>query len=35
VGALWNCGPAVTVLQPNTIRDELAQRATATARLYS
>ncbi|AMY53063.1 helix-turn-helix transcriptional regulator [Rhodococcoides fascians] len=35
VGALWHCGPAVTVLQPNTIRDELAQRATATARLYS
>ncbi|MDI9893757.1 WYL domain-containing protein [Rhodococcus sp. IEGM 1381] len=35
VGALWQCAPAVTVLQPSTIRDEMAQRATATARLYS
>lgn len=33
-GALWHCGPGVTVLQPNSLRDELAQRARATAQLY-
>ena len=34
-GVIWQCGPGVTVLQPNMIRDELAARASATARLYS
>lgn len=34
-GTLWHCGPAVTVLQPSGIRDEMARRARATARLYS
>ncbi|MGV8874143.1 MAG: helix-turn-helix transcriptional regulator [Rhodococcus sp. (in: high G+C Gram-positive bacteria)] len=34
LGALWKYGSGVTVLQPSTIREELAQRAEATARLY-
>ena len=33
-GALWNCGPGVTVLRPTAIRDELAARAFEMARLY-
>ncbi len=33
-GALWHCGPGVTVLRPSVIREELAARAFETATLY-
>ncbi|MBY4380998.1 WYL domain-containing protein [Rhodococcus fascians] len=34
LGALWNCGPGVEVLQPTAIREELAARAFETYELY-
>lgn len=34
LGALWNCGPGVKVLQPTAIREELAARAFETYELY-